>query len=444
MKGATMPVGLQDWVNRTYFLIETKAPTMKPKADSFVTDTVRRMIDSRQLWKMHWIAYPVPSISQLDKAYGEPMVIDLEQQQKPTAAEYIPLEPAAKKSKKAAIKKPSRTSEHLSNEELRKRNERAEKFKEHLEDAISSSPEPTQISATNVQYEFGNDEEDVFEKTGQYSVIGTCTKKEKRYLRLTCAPDPSFVRPEPVLREWLSDLTSVWESRSRDWKYIEDQMRSIRQDLTVQNLRGEFTIHVYETNARWALESGDLGQFNQCQTQLKQLHSSLLATGADHLESRCEFISYRLLYYYLQSLRVDEQIFLNQILSEPAVANHRFVQFALAIRKAATTNNFVEYFRLSRVAMQGGAASHTKYLLAAFESRQRLFALTILTKSFVTQIAIEWLTQVLGFDSINDCEEFIACHGGVLKDSACIDPKLSHQKFSNSPLLVGSKLSLMG
>ena len=45
-------------------------------------------------------------------------------------------------------------------------------------------------------------------------VVGTCQRIEKDYFRLTSAPDPSTVRPEPVLKGAMAALKAKWRDES--------------------------------------------------------------------------------------------------------------------------------------------------------------------------------------------------------------------------------------
>lgn len=51
------------------------------------------------------------------------------------------------------------------------------------------------------------------------------------------------------------------------------------------------TVDVYQTHGRIALESGDMEEYNQCQSRLKELHLA----GVPGV-SMDEFIGYRLIY----------------------------------------------------------------------------------------------------------------------------------------------------
>lgn len=58
--------------------------------------------------------------------------------------------------------------------------------------------------------------------------------------------DPSEVRPEEVLHHTLKLLKRKWKAKEVDYAYIDDQFRSMRQDLVVQRIQNEFTVEVRE------------------------------------------------------------------------------------------------------------------------------------------------------------------------------------------------------
>lgn len=84
-------------------------------------------------------------------------------------------------------------------------------------------------------------------------IVGTCQTLEKRYFRLTEAPNPSLVRPQAVLEKAITALKTRY-NEGANYTFICDQLKAIRQDLTVQHIENQFTVGVYELHARLALD----------------------------------------------------------------------------------------------------------------------------------------------------------------------------------------------
>ena len=206
----------------------------------------------------------------------------------------------------------------------------------------------------------------VGEDTGP--VVGRSQKLEKNYFRLTSAPNPDTVRPLEVLRKTLELLKRKWKEES-NYTYICDQFKSLRQDLTVQHIKNDFTVNVYEIHARIALEKGDLGEYNQCQTQLRALYDQNLGGHPT------EFKAYRILYFIHTCNRTD----LNDVLSDLTAADKgdAAVKHALDVRSSLALGNYHRFFQLYLDTPNMGA-----YLMDMFVARERLAALARICKAY--------------------------------------------------------------
>ncbi|KAI9890255.1 MAG: hypothetical protein M1814_004290 [Vezdaea aestivalis] len=224
-------------------------------------------------------------------------------------------------------------------------------------------------------------------------VVGKSKSLEKNYYRLTAAPNPEDVRPPAVLRETLELLKRRWK-KDKNYTYIQSQLKAIRQDLTVQHIKNEFTVTVYEIHARIALEKGDLGEFNQCQTQLHGLFAQKIA---GHRE---EFKAYRMLYFIHTCNRAG----MNDLLADltPSDKQHRFIKHALDVRSSLALGNYHRFFQLFLDTPNMGA-----YLMDMFISRERLAAMACMARAYKPKVKVRFLTEELGFESDAQTIEFL-------------------------------------
>ncbi|PWN49816.1 hypothetical protein IE53DRAFT_331407 [Violaceomyces palustris] len=230
----------------------------------------------------------------------------------------------------------------------------------------------------------------------EHTVVGTSTKLEKPYLRLTSAPDPKTVRPLSTLQQTLELLKKKWRTEG-NYAYICDQFKSMRQDLTVQRIKNEFTVKVYEIHARIALEKGDLGEYNQCQSQLRGLYAYNIPGCT------MEFLAYRILYLLHTRNRRDVNALMAELTAghkaEPAVAH------ALSVRSALVTGNYHKFFEL-----YNDAPNMNAYVMDHFVERERVNALLVIAKGYRPHCPLSFIASELAFADAMEAHEFLASH----------------------------------
>lgn len=230
----------------------------------------------------------------------------------------------------------------------------------------------------------------------QHKIVGTCQELFKDYLRLTSEPDPKKIRPYSVLRETVDQLKSRWKQKE-NYSWICSQFKSVRQDLTVQGIKNEFTVNVYEIHARMALEKGDMVEYNQCQSMLSNLYD--LGLGG---KNRDEFAAYRILMFLHGLNRSDLNLFVGQLTSEQK--SNQCVLHALNVQRALSMGNYHLFFSLyNTVPNMGG------YIMDHFVERERIRALLVMAKSYIS-VPLVFIVNELAFENVSEALEFLSSH----------------------------------
>lgn len=231
------------------------------------------------------------------------------------------------------------------------------------------------------------------------AVVGRCLNLEKGYLRLTSAPKPELVRPLGVLEEALDFVVSKFR-KTNEYSYIVSQLKSIRQDLKVQQIENHFTVEVYKVNARIALENEDLGELNQCLSQLWDFYTtkpSIVGPGYG------EFIAYSVLYSLYtkdhdQLMRIFREVNLSTTLQKDAN-----VMLALKIARMVNSSNQPAFFYLA-----GQVDKLSQVIVGQLLAAERLKALAYLTKAAgKTDVPLTTAKHILGYHKLGDLKAFI-------------------------------------
>ncbi|ODQ70619.1 hypothetical protein LIPSTDRAFT_57702 [Lipomyces starkeyi NRRL Y-11557] len=419
------PDSLKAYVGRCFASV---GPSQRGAMEKNLKKVITSAIESTSLWAIDWDTreLPLDGIKAVDD--GEDMLEKLKTDAKKrvdaksdigtvavNAMRTSPPPPASYKSTSITFTKSDQqysTTNGQASSSISKATKRSAKWDQRI-----TEPETTEDSAkrknSNIEQErkekrllrfdspSGNESTPTPVATPDYDTepeifVGRSMKLEKKYLRLTSAPDPETVRPLHILRQTLDLLKEKWKSE-RNYAYICDQFKSMRQDLTVQLIQNEFTVNVYEIHARIALENGDLGEYNQCQTQLRSLYAMNIAGHP------IEFLAYRILYLLHTRNRSDMNDLLIELTDEQKADDA--IAHALQVREAMTDQDYHSLMRLYLSAPNMGG-----YIMDSFINRERHAALEIICKAFRPDVPLRFLTDEIGFDSDKSCYEFLEKH----------------------------------
>lgn len=254
---------------------------------------------------------------------------------------------------------------------------------------------------------------------------------EKPYLRLTTFPRKEDVRPLEVLVKSLAHIKSRY-IHDEDFDWANEQLKSVRQDLTVQRLRNPFVLDVYETHARILLEHGDLNEFNQCQTVIRNLvegsshvsdetfgeevsSSAIFGEGGPMVQSEeaaDEFRAYALLYALVRNswseLKVELSRVKDTINLDPERDAESSSLHAMHVVKSVEDNDYKTFFRLYESAPHLSA-----YLMDFLVKRVRDSAHDRIMAAYRPTVSIEHIRDCLHFQDLEETRRFLRQRGAV-------------------------------
>ncbi|ATZ55684.1 Bcthp3 [Botrytis cinerea B05.10] len=408
------PQSVRNYVQRSFDVAHAIAGIERPDMENMLKKTITEASDTDTLFSRDWDNYPLPQ--QLIQSERSKAAAAWQQESLNFQLATTGLANSAKKRKSIegnsdenlAAMPPWRANNRTGNDDranLTPSKQRFDKRQQPFQDDLShKGTSKFQKNLEKRQKRFDGGYKSTYKsKTPTPEpmmgpLIGTNTTLEKEYFRLTTAPVASQVRPEYILRETLDLLKKKWKKEG-NYSYICDQFKSMRQDLTVQRIKNEFTVTVYEIHARIALEKGDLGEYNQCQTQLRALYAQKIGGNP------VEFKAYRILYF----IHTANRTALNDVIADltKVEKESEAVIHALSVRSALALGNYHKFFRLYLDTPNMGA-----YLMDMFVARERLAALSKICRTYKPEVKLRFVTEELGFESDGDAAQFICDHNG--------------------------------
>ncbi|KEG00264.1 conserved Plasmodium protein, unknown function [Plasmodium vinckei vinckei] len=322
--------------------------------------------------------------------------------------------------------------------------------------------------------------------------VGECKNIQKFFFRLTSLPETKNVRSFSVLKCTYAYILYKYNI-DKNYKYVNEQFRSMRQDLNIQNIFHHDVINIYETNIRICIVNNDLFQFLQCINKLFELYQRL-----NIKKSKVEFLCYKLIYLTLQNmhqefiveyLTLSEEeknhsniqlcyylneciknkmylININMISPLNEEENHEYIYYRVFVNNhilaylptlmsinenadlnvnidslSAFVNEHSDPNRLENIQNDVIMTDNnvikmpylTNYLIVLFLPKYRLLALINICKTSI-KVNISTLTKLLNFENDNECLNFLNEVNTIINNNEVLS-KSSLVNLLKSPLL---------
>ncbi|PPQ63387.1 hypothetical protein CVT24_005652 [Panaeolus cyanescens] len=406
MSSESWPPQLKEWVAKCLGQI---TDSNRAEVQAELKQVISEAFSARTLWSTDWNGVQLQSLL--------PKPVSIFNTLKRKSVE-INSNPTSKKAKKAAAKNQNSNAGYNSgytlDHEQAALNRRAERFqREHELERTKASRNGAGQSSLKANHQNAH----LFNKKSsspygvsaadepegdpnvidwdRFTIVGTSQEIFKDYLRLTSEPNPETIRPYHILQQTFSELKTKWRNKTT-YNWICNQFKSLRQDLTVQRIKNEFTVQVYEVHARIALESSDMVEYNQCQATLKTLYELGIPGKVD------EFTAYRILMLLHGQNRSELNLLVGQLTAKQKA--NAAVRHALDVQRAMAMGNYYRLCDLYLTAPHMGA-----YIMDHFIDRERVKALMVITKAYKT-IPLTFIQKSLGFDSLDEVRTFLSGH----------------------------------
>ena len=244
--------------------------------------------------------------------------------------------------------------------------------------------------------------------------------------------NPSTLRPAAVLKTTMNFLIDeIADREDQPWhvvySFMCDRIRAIRQDVVIQRIGGRDAIELLEKATRFHILAGYKlclasvnvfdSKLNSDHTQecLKRLLSFYDELGECFSENRAEFEAYYLLYNAGSYDALCRGISLPSKLQDDAC-----VRLALEISKAASLQNFVRFFRLTKQLSYLASCSLYRHF-----NHIRSEALSIMNTAYSTRNSYFPLTLLSEILHLNDEE-----HGRICCSQFGLELSSNAVKFS--------------